>query len=189
MPSFFSAFTSEVFRPLATLLIPGAIGTSTWFIAMLWHFLALRQLASDNHAETAFVILLAMTFSGLVLEDVGAHLEVWLDNRADAKTSGLHTREWHQYLRIAFVADPIGRRYARTLVLRLKFELGVAFGMISAGLGLVWLAFLGLGCLVVLGSGFVCLGFMFWGLFEAAATHKILGETRAELLQEIRIIK
>jgi hypothetical protein len=29
MPNFLSAFTSEVFRPLVTLLIPGAITIST----------------------------------------------------------------------------------------------------------------------------------------------------------------
>jgi hypothetical protein len=75
MPSFFSAFTSEVFRPLATLLIPGAIAVSTWLIAMMWHFVSLRQLASDNHAETSLVVFLAMTFAGLVLEDVGSHFE------------------------------------------------------------------------------------------------------------------
>ena len=48
---------------------------STWLIAMMWHFVSLRQLASDNHAETSLVVFLAMTFAGLVLEDVGSHFE------------------------------------------------------------------------------------------------------------------
>jgi hypothetical protein len=189
MPSFFSAFTSEVFRPLATLLIPGAIAVSTWLIAMVWHFASLRQLASNNHTETSFVIFLVMTFAGLVLEDVGSHFEVWLDDRADERHSGEHKICWNRYLRQAFVVDPIGRRYARTLVLRLKFELGVAFGMISAALGLLWLAFLGLDCKVVLVSGSICLVFLIWNLFEASQTHKILGQTRAELLKEICIVR
>jgi hypothetical protein len=44
MPNLFSAFTTDVFRPLATLLIPGAIGISTWFIVLIWHFPALYDL-------------------------------------------------------------------------------------------------------------------------------------------------
>jgi hypothetical protein len=140
MPNFFSALTSEVFRPIATLLIPGAIGISTWFIALLWHFPDPRRRVTDNHAESSLVILLAMIFAGLVLEDFGARWETWLDNRADSCTEKLHSHQWYDYLRTAFRADPIGRRYLRGLVLRLKFELGIAFAMASAALGMVWLA-------------------------------------------------
>lgn len=97
-----------------------------------------------------------MTFAGLSVEDIGSHLEK-VGHRKDAKTSGSHTDQWNRYLRVAFVADPIGRRYARTFVLRLKFELGVVFGMASAALGLVWLAVLGLECSVTMVSFLVCL--------------------------------
>lgn len=142
MPNFFSAFTSEVFRPLVTLLIPGAIAVSTWFVGLLWHFAALRTLVRDNHTEVAFVLLLAMIFAGLVVEDIGARFESFLDSRRDAQ-DGKHLDNWYAYLRTAFKADPIGRRYLRTLVLRLKFELGIAFAMISAGLGLLWLWYMG----------------------------------------------
>jgi hypothetical protein len=188
MPNFFSAFTSEVFRPLATLIIPGAIGISTWFVGLLWHFAPLKQLVSYNHTEAAFVVLLAVIFAGLVFEDAGARWESMLDHRADIRTDKLHSRQWFDYLRSAFVADPIGRRYLRSLVLRLKFELGVAFSMTSAGCGLVWLAFLGLNCRVFLACGMICALFVVWGLTEAGQTHQVLGCTRAELLKEIRIV-
>lgn len=66
MPNFFSAFSSDVFRPLATLLIPGAIGLSTWVVALLWRFPVLRGLIAGNRAETGFVFFLAMVFAGMV---------------------------------------------------------------------------------------------------------------------------
>lgn len=187
MPNFFSAFTNDVFRPLATLLIPGAIGVSTWFIALAWHFPALNDLARRNHADSAFVLLLATIFAGMVFEDFGARWEVQLDRWADGRTNNAHTENWWTYLRTAFKSDPIGRRYARTLVLRLKFELGVAFSMISAGLGLIWLAVLGLGSSVVALLGLLCILFTAWGLVEAKETHKVLSKTRAALLEGIRI--
>jgi hypothetical protein len=188
MPNFFSAFTSEVFRPIATLLIPGAIGISTWFIALVWHFTDLKGLVSQNHTETSLVLLLAMMFAGLVLEDFGARWESLLDDRADKRTDKLHTREWFDYLRTAFRAEPIGRRYARTLVLRLKFELGIAFAMVSAFVGVIWLAALGLSCRTVIVAELLCVGFIVWGFWEASQTHGLLARTRSELLKGIKIV-
>lgn len=189
MPNFFSAFASDVFRPLATLLIPGAIGVITWFIALLWRFPNLRQLVTANHTETGVALFLAMVFAGMVFEDFGARWEVLLDRWADQRTGGSHSTNWKAYLQIAFNADPIGRRYARALVLRLKFELGIAFGLISAGFGLVWLAFLGLGCSVSLYCGGLCLALAAWGFVEGSATHKVLSQTREALLGTIRVVQ
>src|SRR5882672_3812996 len=132
MPNFFSAFTSEVFRPLVTLLIPGASAISTWFVGLVWQFHDLQTLVHNNHAEVGLVLVLAMTFVGLVIEDMGARVETQWDARTD-KRNGSHVDDWYAYLRTAFKADSIGRRYVRTLVLRLKFELGIAFAMLSAG--------------------------------------------------------
>jgi hypothetical protein len=188
MPNFFSAFTNDVFRPLATLLIPGAIGISSWFIALILHFPMLEDLITQNHTESAFVLLFAAIFAGMVFEDLGARWEVQLDSWADERTDGEHTKNWNRYLQTAFKADPVGRRYARAMVLRLKFELGTAFGMVCGGLGLIWLVFLGLSACATLILGLFCLAFAAWGLVEAKETHKVLSKTRAALLGNIRVI-
>jgi hypothetical protein len=188
MPNFFSAFTSDVFRPLATLLIPGAIGVSTWFVALMWQCPALKRLASDHRTESALILFLIAVFAGMVYEDFGARWEAQLDRWADDRTNNQHTENWWRYLQTAFKVDPIGRRYARALVLRLKFELGVAFSMVSAGLGIIWLAILGLRCSTVLVSELVCLIFVSWGVMEARETHKVLSKVRAALLGTIRVV-
>ncbi len=188
MPNFFSAFTTDVFRPLATLLIPGAIGVSTWLIALIWQYPSLKQLAGKNHSETTFVLFLAIVFAGMVYEDFGARWEVQLDRWADFRTGNKHTENWWRYLQTVFQKDPIGRRYARTLVLRLKFELGVAFSMLSAALGIIWLAAIGLKCSAVVTSESACLLFAVWGMIEAKETHKLLSKTRAALLGNINVI-
>jgi hypothetical protein len=189
MQNFFSAFTTDVFRPLATLLIPGALGISTWFIALIWRFPKLERLAAQNRSEAALILFLATVFAGMVFEDFGARWEVQLDRWADARTNDQHTANWSRYLQTAFEADPIGRRYARTLVLRLKFELGIAISMISASLGIIWLALLGLQWRMVIVSELICMAFVSWGLLEAKATHKVLSKTRAVLLGDIRIVR
>jgi len=90
MPNFFSAFTTDVFRPLATLLIPGAVGVSTWFIALVWQFPSLRDIVTRNHTETGFTLLFATVFAGMVFEDFGARYEILLDWWADRRTSNEH---------------------------------------------------------------------------------------------------
>jgi hypothetical protein len=75
MPNFFSAFTTDVFRPLATLLIPGAIGVTTWVVAVLWKLPTLKNLVSGNHTETGSLLFLTMVLAGMVFEDFGARWE------------------------------------------------------------------------------------------------------------------
>ena len=185
MPNFFSAFTTDVFRPLATLLIPGAIGMSTWLLGLIWQFPSLQGLVGRNHTETGFALLFAMVFAGMVLEDFGARWENQLDRWADKRTGGQHSRNWLGYLQTSFKSDPVGRRYARTLVLRLKFELGVGVAAISASLGLIWLAVLGLKGSVFCVSLLVCIAFSVWGLIESKETHKLLSKTRATILERV----
>jgi len=187
MPNLFSAFSSEVFRPLVTLLIPGSVAISTWFIALLWQFPVLKKIVYDNHAETGFVLAFAMTFAGMVLEDLGTRVEKRLDDERESKT-GNHNATWFAYLRTAFVTDPIGRRYIRTLVLRLKFELGVGFVMISAAWGIVWLWFLGLSYQVALINLGISAGFAIWLFVEACDTNDTLARNNANLLGTIRMI-
>lgn len=188
MPNLFSAFTNDVFRPLATLLIPGAIGVSTWIVALVLRFPALSGLMAKNHGESVLVLLLATVFAGMVFEDLGARWEVQLDRWADERTDGEHSRNWNRYLQMAFIADPVGRRYARAMVLRLKFELGAGIGMIFGAWGLIWLAFLGLSIFTVICIGALCVAFAIWSLVEAKETHKVLSKTRAVLLGDIRVV-
>ena len=92
MPNFFSAFTTDVFRPIATILIPGVFAISTWFIGLVWRFAAVRDLTS-NHTETSLVLLLAMIFGGMVVEDVGSTYEGQLDDIENHATQGKHEED------------------------------------------------------------------------------------------------
>lgn len=64
----------------------------------------------------------------------------------------------------------------------------MAFGMVSAGLGLIWLAALGLQFATVATIGFLCLAFAAWGLTEARETHKVLSRTRSALLSGLNVL-
>lgn len=184
-----SAFQSEVFRPLVTLLIPGAFAISSWVVALVWKFPALQGLISRNHTETAWILFLIITATGIIIEDWGARVESALDKRANKQTQGKHSENWYAYLRTAFVADPIGRGYTRSLVIRLKFELGIFFSSLATAGGLVWLLCLGMNSAAAISLICLCLLLAAWELKEATDTHGVLAINRAELLKDIRIIQ
>jgi hypothetical protein len=191
MKELFAAFNTDFFRALTTLIIPGALAVSTWSVQLVLTFDPLKKLVEDNHVESAFVLFVAVVFVGLVIEDVGSRIESLLDNRADKNTQGQHSKEWYAYLKTAFVCEPIGRRYIRTLVTRLKFELGTAIGILVADIGLGWLwvggfASLRLSLTLLLLSLIVA---VYLGLFEASASHRLLGKARSAMLDEIRVVK
>ena len=125
MRDIFAAFGSEFFRPLATILLPGLLCLGPLLIAVTWVFEPLRAFMNENHVETALALILLCTFAGLLLEDVGARIELWLFNyqfRAAERDS--RNKEWYDYLRLACKPEPVGYKYIQSLVLRLKFELG-----------------------------------------------------------------
>lgn len=182
MKELFSAFSAAVFYPLVALVLPGLTALSGWYIYLAQQA-PLRGLVSRNHSETAFVLMLLAVFTGTVIDDVGMRIEsAWLDAKREQRTSGQHSEEWWGYLRKRFAIEPSGRRHLRRLVARLKFELGIPLGFattvpalwlnpaISARLGFIT-ALLGL-----------CVSLYL--LFEAAATHEVLGKLRHELLKD-----
>lgn len=182
MKELFSAFSAAVFYPLVAIVLPGLTAISAWFLYLAQRA-PLRGLVGRNHTETAFVLMLIAVFTGTIIDDLGMRIEAtWLDSRRELRTAGGHTQEWWEYLRKPFTIEPSGRRHLRRLVARLKFELGVPVGY-AMTIPAVWLnspvsPWL---ALVITASG---LGVSFYLLFEAAATHEVLGKLRHELLKD-----
>lgn len=189
MGNLFSAFQQDVFRPIVTLLIPGGLTASSWLVGILWTYPKLKDLMGRNATESALIITLIMIALGLVCEDIGAQIEASLDRRADASNSGRFQQTWNAYLRTAFVADPVGRRYIRTLVLRLKFELGCFVALIPALGGVIWLCFIALSCTTAIVLIALGVGFAMYFKSEAASTHSLLADTREEMTRTIHVIR
>lgn len=191
MKELFAAFNRDFFRALATLIIPGSIALSSWAVYLVLRFERLKVLVSNNHIETAFPLFILMVFIGLVIEDIGSRIEARMDTSADRATNGQHTKDWYSYLKTAFVCEAIGRRYIRTLVTRLKFELGTSVRLLIADVGVVILyvdSLLSLRALIVfLALSLVLAGYL--ALVEARASHRLLAKARTEMLGDIRIIK
>ncbi len=181
MKDIFSAFGSEVFRPLVTIVIPGAMAITVWFIALLQKFARLRAIADANHTETIFLLTLASIAVGLLVEDFGSRIEKRFDEWLVAKPGfALHRDEWKSYWRVVFKAEPIGQRYLNTILLRFKFELGTAIALLFAATGLLFTT-LSL-CSALAGMGVALLA-AYLLMEEGRSSHRLLSEIRHEILK------
>jgi uncharacterized membrane protein YwzB len=90
----FSAFSSAVFSPLVSLVLPGLTAISSWYVFMM-RSMAFRELVQKNHSETAFLLMLLSIFIGIIIDDLGMRVEsCWFDRQRDARTKGLNFAEW-----------------------------------------------------------------------------------------------
>ena len=177
-----SAFQSEVFRPVVTLVVPGSFAVSTISIACWQRAPRIQQFANDFPGFSGVILLLVVLACGLTAEDLGSGIERHFDSLL-RRTAGheKHLDEWLAYLRLAFDKEPIGQRYLRSVVLRLKFELGMAIASAPFAIGSWWTV----NCIawrvsLLLASALVFV--YFW--HEAKISHRVLGEVRHELLKK-----
>lgn len=170
-------FQSEIFRPVVTLVLPGCVAISTGSIALGNNFPKIGNLVVAYPWPSAIIVLLLVITLGLITEDLGARLE----RRFEQKLVGYeqHLQEWYDYLRLAD-ERPVGHRYLKALVLRLKFELGMAIASLPCAFGALWIhvswAWRGGILIAALTAGF-------YFCIEANCTVETLSKLRRELLK------
>jgi hypothetical protein len=180
-----TAVSGDAYRVIATHILPGLVGVSTWTIALYDRSPGFRNYVQQHPPEATGSIILAGIFWGFICEDVGSRLEnLWyaLLPDGDKQTSN---EAWSSYLRTAYKTEPIGHKYLRSLVTRLKFELNAAVGLATAAVGILfthvsfihpdWIA-----CAMALTATSLA--------FEAKATVRLLNNVRTELQKQIRLI-
>jgi hypothetical protein len=118
-------FGPDPYRAIVTQVLPGLIGSSTWIIALYDRSPGARKFLDQNTPIATGALVLAAIFWGFVCEDLGSRIEVWIER--------WQTR---RYIRRAYVIEPPGIRYLRTLVTRMKFELNAAIALFSAAVGI-----------------------------------------------------
>ena len=126
------------------------------------------------------LLLISVTI-GFILENVGSIIESKLWDRLQDNQD--HEDEWYKYLRTAFLHEPVGQRYLRTLTLRMKFELAFSLSLLTVCVGMFCIHLAGL----VTGYEFFISSLLLITLamylsFESYQTSKVLSRVRHELL-------
>ena len=125
-------------RVLIQLIVPGLIASYPFIILFFDHIPNAADffLQDGRGLLIAFITLIALVV-GIILENFGSHIEVYYYDKRQKKLHGDSYMDiWKKYLKISYSHEPIGQRYIRNILFRMKFELsmGVALSFMSAGL-------------------------------------------------------
>jgi hypothetical protein len=172
-----SAFKSELFRPLVTLLIPGGIATAPYLVLLIAFFPQARSFGHDYPSTAVAIALAVITGVGLVLEDWGSRIEYFWDVCLDRRNVD-QTKTWRKYLQLRLRDEIVGQRYLRTFLVRFKFELAMGPAWIAFAAGAIWLDHVT--HFWTLSARFVLLPFALavYSVYESYQTAKVMGDTR-----------
>jgi hypothetical protein len=82
------------------------------------------------------VVLVALIM-GIILENIGSRIEVNIYDNLLAQRKEAYFETWEKFLVIQYNGqEPIGHRYLRNILFRMKFELSTGAGLIIMTIGL-----------------------------------------------------
>jgi hypothetical protein len=93
-----------------------------------------------NQGVSAVAGVLLVVGVGLLLESVGTFVESHVVDKLHDEPDTLQKR-WYDYLKIAWVREPIGQRYLRRVLTTFKFELNMLVAVLLTIPGTVTLAY------------------------------------------------
>lgn len=135
-----SSLNLDFDRVLIQLIIPGLTATFPWLIIFLNHHKEDCKYILDNISLLVTISVLISLVTGIIFENIGSFIEVHLYDKRNSKNDPNYLRTWEEYLLLNYAGkEPIGHRYIRNILLRMKFELSFGCALIPMAIGLITL--------------------------------------------------
>lgn len=176
-------------RVLLQLVIPGLIAVFPWFLLFIDTHIHAKEYFQHNTNMTIITVIFISLIVGIILENFGGRLEVKVLDEWNRKKDKTYDQIWDQFLQMKYKSDePIGQRYLRNILFRMKFELSASIAMIIMALGLTILNssfpifsnnFYAILCILIFPVLLSCYFF-----YEANSSSKILARTRKLLVEK-----
>ncbi len=185
-----SSLNLDFDRVLIQLVIPGLTSCFPWIIFFLNTHHFERDYLLKNLTLLITITTIISLIAGIILENLGSLVEKHFYDVRNKKSDPQFFVIWEKFLCLSYgEKTPIGHRYLRNILLRMKFELSFAFAMLPMIVGLA----LSDHHTTIFESGL--LRFIFFYMlpvaitiyllcFEAYSSSKILAGTRKMLVEK-----
>lgn len=176
---------SELFRPLVTLFLPGAVAVGPYILLIRLRFQdACNAFWKEHPVAFMWVVLISVLAAGLVLEDLGARIEGSIWDKLLKREFPTWETEWHEYLSLQANDEIVGQRYLNSILIRMKFELSMSLALLIHAFGLAYVSLtspfldrLDLSVVLVF-----LLGLASYLLWESWASARLLVEVRRDVI-------
>lgn len=101
-----SPFKSEVFRPIAVLLIPGLIASLPYTLIAGSYFPEIANYRDEHEFVYFTIVALIVVGVGFVLEDLGTELELLIDKLLIKGEHADLYPVWYEYLALNSIQNP-----------------------------------------------------------------------------------
>jgi hypothetical protein len=115
-----TAFKSEVFRPIASIVLPGMLAIGPFSIALANALPEISKFSAANPVLYFALLTGASTIAGMLLENIGSSIERGVDQCMETEYASGASAIWAAYLGMS-CSETYGRKYLASLVTRLKF--------------------------------------------------------------------
>ena len=132
---FVNVLKNELFRPVATLIVPGSLAFFPYALLIANINPGVVSVWEGHNGVVVTMFLMVALALGMVIENIGSLIEILIDGVLGDE----HINRWREYLGLRVQDEIIGQRYLRTLVLRLKFELSALVAIPISYLGFLLL--------------------------------------------------
>jgi len=123
-------------RVLIQLVIPGLIAMFPYLLVFTdVEFKSLATQFQEINTLSTLVVILVALITGIMIENIGSRIEVYYYDWRQKKRHVDYELIWEQYLQLSYENEPIGQRYLRNILFRMKFELSTAIALLIMVIG------------------------------------------------------
>lgn len=128
-----SAINLTFDKLLITVLAPGLVAIFPYILIFFgFNDNLLVHFEGQTSLLVALISILSL-MSGLIIENLGSVIEKHVYDKINAPTDDI----WNSFLKLTYEREPVGHRYLRNILMRMKFELGLGVGLIFMSIGLM----------------------------------------------------
>jgi hypothetical protein len=125
-------------RVLIQLIIPGMVTLFPYLIIYFIYFPSNKDIILKYPSLFITPIVILSLIIGIFLENIGSIIEVNYYDKKNAKKYKNYTKTWEKFLMLNYNGkEPIGHRYIRNILIRMKFELSFGLSLIPFSVGLI----------------------------------------------------
>lgn len=121
-----STLKPDVFRSFAIYICPGVVAVTPWIYGYFWPDGLARLMSGNGTFLNAGLVLFVALVAGLILEDIGGHIEYRIDNllAKESKTAAV-TQDFWRYMATPSSPKFVADKFLSATVTRYKFELSM----------------------------------------------------------------
>jgi hypothetical protein len=131
-----SSLNLSLDKILIQLIIPALVALCPYLL-LVFHCPDIKNywLNPNNIALFITCLVIIGLIIGMILENIGSFIELKFYDKLNEKSDDKFNQIWEAYLLLNFEHEPIGNKYIKTILSRMKFELSFGIALIIATLG------------------------------------------------------